>query len=71
MLVPQKQFTKSGDIPCSLICILALINLEQCVGHLITKTIIEIAQGHILLSATWEREDELRAEFPQLFSEVP
>jgi hypothetical protein len=21
--------------------------------------------------ATWEREDELRAEFPQLFSEVP
>jgi predicted transcriptional regulator len=21
--------------------------------------------------ATWEREDELRAEFPQIFSEVP
>jgi hypothetical protein len=29
---------------------LALINLEQCVGHLITKTIIEMAQGHISLS---------------------
>jgi hypothetical protein len=28
---------------------LALINLEQCVGHLITKTIIEMAQGHISL----------------------
>jgi hypothetical protein len=24
--------------------------LEQCVGHLITKTIIEMAQGHIFLS---------------------
>jgi hypothetical protein len=50
MLVPKKQFTKFGDIPCSLICILALMNLKQCVGHLIIKTIIEIAQGHISLS---------------------
>jgi hypothetical protein len=26
------------------------MNLKQCVGHLITKTIIEMAQGHISLS---------------------
>jgi hypothetical protein len=26
---------------------------------------------HLEDEATWEREDELRAEFPQLFSEVP
>jgi hypothetical protein len=26
------------------------MNLKQCVGHLIIKTIIEIAQGHISLS---------------------
>jgi hypothetical protein len=39
MLVPKKQFTKFGDIPYSMICILAHINLEPCVGHLITKTI--------------------------------
>jgi hypothetical protein len=24
--------------------------LKQCVGHLITKTIVEMAQGHIYLS---------------------
>jgi hypothetical protein len=29
---------------------LAHINLEPCVGHLITKTILEIAQEHISLS---------------------
>jgi hypothetical protein len=33
-----------------MIYILALINLKQCVGHLITKTIIEMTQGHISLS---------------------
>jgi hypothetical protein len=26
------------------------INLEPCVGHLITKTILQMAQGHISLS---------------------
>jgi hypothetical protein len=26
------------------------MSLKQCVGHLITKTIIEMAQGHISLS---------------------
>jgi hypothetical protein len=26
------------------------MSLNQCVGHLITKTIIEMAQGHISLS---------------------
>jgi hypothetical protein len=36
---------------CALFTYLAHMCSKQCVGHLITKTIIEMAQGHISLSA--------------------
>jgi hypothetical protein len=36
---------------CALFTYLAHMSSKQCVGHLITKTIIEMAQGHISLSA--------------------
>jgi hypothetical protein len=45
----QMQFSKAGYIHCSLFCILVLTNVF-CVGHLITKTFIEMPQGHISLS---------------------
>jgi hypothetical protein len=51
-----------GDIPYSLICSLTHINLEPCVGHLITKTILEMAQGHISLSDGPKPEYGSRAE---------
>jgi hypothetical protein len=35
---------------CALFTYLAHMSSKQCVGHLITKTIIEMAQGHISLS---------------------
>ena len=47
--------------------------LETC--HIITQIkVINMCKvqwsHHSEDEATWEREDELRAEFPQLFSEV-
>jgi hypothetical protein len=39
---------------CALFTYLAHMSSNQCVGHLITKTIIEMAQGHISLSQ-WRR----------------
>jgi hypothetical protein len=38
----------------TLLTYLAHMNSKQCVGHLITKTIIEMSQGHISLSASPE-----------------
>jgi hypothetical protein len=35
---------------CALFTYLAHMSSKQCVGHLITKIIIEMAQGHISLS---------------------
>jgi hypothetical protein len=38
---------------CALFTYLAHMSSKQCVGHLITKTIIEMAQGHISLSVLY------------------
>jgi hypothetical protein len=35
---------------CALFTYLAHMSSKQCVGHIITKTIIEMAQGHNSLS---------------------